>query len=140
MKGKILILILIGSSLFVNCKGDKKPEAESGQMEEVMAIHDEIMPKMGDIGKLVDQLKARADSTDTGKKYEQAMHDLQEAHMAMMEWMQNFGKRFDSSEILDGKALSEEKQQWLDEEEARVKALKEQINNSIARAEELLQQ
>jgi hypothetical protein len=36
------------------------------------------------------------------------------------------------------KELTEQKQLWLDEEELKVKALKEEINGSIERAEALL--
>ncbi len=34
--------------------------------------------------------------------------------------------------------FSEEKQKWLDEEEAKVQAVKEKINSSIEKAESLL--
>jgi hypothetical protein len=56
----------------------------------------------------------------------------------MMDWMQGIGKRFDADEIMKGKALTEEKQKWLDEEEEKVNAVKEKINSSIANAEALL--
>ena len=56
----------------------------------------------------------------------------------MMNWMQGFGSRFDSDEILNGKELTEQKQIWLDEEEEKVKALREQINSSIENAEKIL--
>ena len=54
--------------------------------------------------------------------------------------MQNFGSRFDAYEILNEKVLIEQKQVWLDEEEEKVKALREQINSSIERAEKILVQ
>jgi len=66
------------------------------------------------------------------------MKDLQDANTAMMDWMKDFGDRFNHEEILNGKELSEEKQQWLDEEEEKVKVVKEKINGSIERAEALL--
>ncbi|MEM9867481.1 MAG: hypothetical protein AAF765_07340, partial [Bacteroidota bacterium] len=69
-----------------------------------------------------------------------AMKDLQDANSAMMDWMMNFGSRFDSEEVLHGKELTEQKQIWLDEEEVKVKALQEQVNSSIAKAETLLAQ
>jgi len=56
----------------------------------------------------------------------------------MMDWMKDFGDRFNHEEILEGKELTEEKQQWLNEEEEKVKEVKEKINGSIARAEALL--
>ncbi len=128
-----LVLFLLSA-----CKQEKKTPEGPSQMEQVMAIHDEVMPKMGTLGKLVGELKSKVDTTETGVQYEAAMKDLQEANKAMMDWMMAFGNRFDSDEILDGKELTEEKQKWLDEEEAKVKALKEQINSSIEKAEALL--
>ena len=132
------ILIAIFCISFLSCKQEKKSPDSPTQMEEVMAVHDEVMPKMGKLGKLVGELKAKVDTTEAGKQYESAMNDLQDANKSMMDWMMNFGNRFDSEEILEGKALTEQKQNWLNEEEEKVKALKEQINTSIAKAEALL--
>ncbi len=135
---KIAFLLLF-TCLFTlfSCKEEKKQEGTS-QMQEVMAIHDEVMPKMGEIGKLVGQLKPMADSLDIDSPEGKAMRDLQDANKAMMDWMQGFGNRFDSDEIMNGKALTEEKQKWLDEEEEKVKVVKEKINSSIANAKTLL--
>lgn len=133
-------MILLAGVLITGCKDAQKADDDSSQMKEVLAIHDEIMPAMNTIGKLVGRLKPMVDSTETGQKYEVAMKDLQAAHASMMDWMQNFGNRFDSGEILEGKPLTEEKQRWLDEEEEKVKALREQINSSIAAAEAVLEE
>ena len=108
-------------------------------MEQVMAIHDEVMPKMGTLGRLVGQLKPMADSLGAESPEAEAMRDLQQANKSMMDWMQDFGDRFDSDEILEGKELSAEKQKWLDEEEEKVNKVKEQINSSIKKAEALLE-
>ncbi|MCE2613359.1 hypothetical protein LVD13_10275 [Flavobacteriaceae bacterium D16] len=131
------LLILISLLFSFSCK-DEKAEKTPSKMEEVMAVHDEVMPEMKTIGQLVSELQPLADSTATGQEYAQAVDDLKAAHKSMMDWMAGFGKRFDSEEIMDGKALSEEKQTWLLEEEAKVKAMKEQVDSSIARAKELL--
>jgi hypothetical protein len=55
-----------------------------------------------------------------------------------MDWMKEFGDRFNHDEIMNGKELSVEKQQLLDEEEEKVKVVKEKINGSIERAQALL--
>tara|TARA_E500000318_G_scaffold94750_1_gene94230 strand:+ start:629 stop:1063 length:435 start_codon:yes stop_codon:yes gene_type:complete len=138
MKKVFSILICTVLFLSFSCKEEKKAPEGSSQMEEVMAIHDEVMPKMGTIGKLVGDLKAKVDTTEMGQKYEVAMKDLQDANTAMMDWMKDFGDRFNHEEILEGKELTEEKQQWLDEEEEKVKVVKEKINGSIKRAQALL--
>ncbi len=140
MKIKILHLFFAILFLATACKEGKGNNAleEKGQMKAVMAVHDEVMPKMGAIGKLVGQLKPMVDSTAKGQEYEKAIRDLQGANHAMMEWMQGFGDTFDSDEIMEGKALSAEKQQLLNEQEAAIKAVKEKFEASIAKAEALL--
>lgn len=135
---KFILLSILTIGILISCKEEKKQLKGPTQMEEVMAVHDEVMPKMGTIGKLVGELNGIADSTETGLKYEAAKKDLQAAHKSMMDWMQGFGNRFDSDEILKGKKLTEEKQGWLNEEEDKVKALQEEINSSIEGAKALL--
>lgn len=129
-------LILV---IFMSCKEKENKSESLTQMKQVMAIHDEVMPKMGTIGKLVGELKPKVDSTETGIAYEMAMKDLQAAHKSMMDWMKGFGDRFTSDEILNGAELTKEKQMWLNEEEKKVIALKKQINTSIENAEKLLE-
>ena len=138
MKKYVLSLVALVFLLSVSCKEEKKDSTESNQMEEVMAIHDEVMPKMGKIGSLVSQLRKRIDNDQGGAIEKKAMEDLQEANKSMMDWMQGFGERFDSDEIMNGKALTKEKKQWLNEEEEKVKAVAEKMNSSIANAEALL--
>jgi hypothetical protein len=136
MKSIIAVLPLL--FLLISCKTETQKTESPSKMQEVMAVHDEVMPRMGTISKMVAQLKPLADSTETGMKYQTAMHDLQAAHKSMMDWMQGFGSRFDSDEILNGKKLTEEKKAWLLEEEKKVNQLREEINGSIERAEKLL--
>lgn len=137
MKKLTLVLLVACMSNFISCKEEKKAEGKS-QMQEVMAIHDEVMPKMGKIGKLVGQLKPIADSLGLDSPQGKAMADLQDANKSMMDWMQGIGKRFDADEIMKGKELTEEKKLWLNEEEEKVNVVKEKINSSIANAEALL--
>ena len=135
---KIVICLFLTLLVTSSCKEEKKTKEVPSQMEKVMAIHDEVMPKMGQLGRLVGKLKPMADSLGLESPQAIAMHDLQDANASMMDWMRGFGDRFDSDEILDGKALTEEKQKWLDEEEEKVNVVKEKINSSIAKAETLL--
>ena len=138
----VLVVLLAGMLLATGCRDEKKPEAEdaSNRMEAVIAVHDEVMPEMKTIAKLVGELKPLADSTGQDSRYAAAMQDLQEAHQSMMDWMQGFGNRFDHDEIMKGKALSEEKQAWLVEEQKKVEAMRDQVLGSIQRAREVLEE
>jgi len=137
MRKIILLVLLCPIVFFSSCKEEKK--IENTQMKEVMAIHNEVMPKMSELGRLVGELTSKEkDSTDFRPQYEKGRKDLQEAHKSMMDWMKEFGDRFDHDEVLNGKELSDQKMQWLDEEEEKVKALRKEINSSIENAKILL--
>ncbi len=142
MKKYILLLVSIALSLTFACK-DSKKEEEKTQMQKVMSLHDEVMPKMGTIGKLISEINSKIETvkaTDSTLELEDAKKDLQEANKAMMDWMKGFGDRFDSDEILKGKALTDEKQKLLDEEEVSIKAVRDHMNKSIENAEIILKQ
>lgn len=138
------LLKLTTTALFVllmatSCKNENKASTnEKSQMQEVLAVHDEVMPKMGAIGNLISQIDERIKETDSTEALINASQDLKDSHKAMMDWMKGFGERFDSDEILKGKALTDEKQTFLDEEEAKIKALRDKMNSSIKNAQELL--
>ena len=140
MKKNILIITVLFMGLAIGCKEDKKTDAsaENIQMKRVMALHDEVMPKMSGMSSLASELSSKEDSTELGLKYKQARIDLQEANEAMMAWMQSFSSRFDSQEIMEGKELSATKKQWLDEEEEKMKKVKEVMVTSIKNAKHLL--
>ena len=134
---KKIAFLFIFSVLILSCKEEKKdPSAE--QMKEVLAVHDEVMPKMNTISKLVAQLKPKVDSTEQGMVYEKAMKELQESNTEMMDWMQRFSNRFDSDEIMNGKALTPEKKRWLQEEKQKIEALRQNVEVNISEAEALL--
>ncbi|MGJ8737050.1 hypothetical protein D9V96_005885 [Zobellia laminariae] len=111
---------------------------EPTKMEQVMASHDVVMDKMPLISKLINQLQTKANASYEKKKYEDAIADLKNANKSMMTWMESFGKRFDADEMLKGKQLNPQKQDWILEEEINVEELDEEINLSIEQAEAVL--
>lgn len=139
MKKLILLCAILA---FASCKNEtKKEESAQGaeKMQEVVAVHDEMMPKMTTIGKLSGELKERLDAEvmkDSAKI--EAMDDLKEAHNAMMDWMRNFGNDFTFEEINKSKSLSEEKMETLDEYEVSVQKMKEKMNTAIENARQVL--
>jgi hypothetical protein len=136
MKIKTILLIAL-IVLNISCKSEENKTNEETRMERVISVHDEIMPKMGTIGKLISALEQKADSP-AGEPYKFAQDDLEDAYTYMMDWMKDFGDRFDSDEIMNGKALSKQKEVWLIEEEEKVTIMRDMINNSITNAEALL--
>jgi len=135
---KIIPFLVIAA--FINFSTAQDADKKLTKMEQVMASHDEVMDEMPKLSKLINKLQTKANASYDKKTYENAIRDLKSANKSMMTWMTGFGKRFEADEMLKGKALSEQKQKWLLEEESKVTALKEEIELSIAQAEELIEQ
>ena len=127
--------VLLSLLLTLSCAQKKETDT---RMQEVIAVHDSVMPKMGQIGQLISQLQPLVDSSANGTRYQDAITDLEQANTAMMDWMRGFGDRFDYAEIQEGKSLSPQKSEWLDEEVVKVKEMARAMNESIAQAQSLL--
>ena len=104
---------------------------------EVMAIHDEVMPKMDDIYKLKTALKNQlADTPNMAeqkkKEIELTILQLDSASENMMVWMRSFNPLPDS--------IGEEKaRQYLEEEKEKVKKVKGTMLKAIEEAKNINQ-
>jgi hypothetical protein len=106
-------------------------------MSTVLDIHDEVMPKMSDIAKLSGALKPLITEDSLAQK---KFDDLVRAHEEMMKWMQEFGTKFNSDEIMNGAALSKEKQELLIQEKIAIDQVKETMLSAISDAENYLKE
>ena|SRR5690606_3030344 len=138
MKKTVFLLASFALVLFFSCKGNTKNESPT-QMQNVIELHDELMAKMGTISTLINQVDAKIKETDSTETLVTASKNLKEANDAMMNWMVGFSLQFDSEEVMEGKPLTEEKQKLLDEEETKIKALRDQMLSSIETAEKILE-
>ena len=102
-KKKLILILSVIIAVAYSCKDQNK---ENSQMKDVMAVHDEVMPKMGTISQLVSELDEKITNDTSSNDYVAAKEELKAAHKAMMDWMKSFGDRFDGDEILNGKALT----------------------------------
>ena len=140
LKALVLSLILV---LTVSC--DKKPSQEAqafnSAFKDVMAVHDEVMPKMNEMGKLSTELKAKVDTTEAGKTYQKALDSLGNAHTLMMTWMEDFSNKFPYAEDrLKGKSTEQilEDIEALKNEKKKVDAVRDAVNGSINNAKTVL--
>jgi hypothetical protein len=112
-------------------KQDEKSPNQS-LYDEVMKVHDEVMPKMDDIYKLKEKLKkqladAPAMVEEKKKDVEKTILQLDSASEGMMVWMRNFNPIPDS--------LGEEKaRKYLEEQKVKVTKVKEDMLKAIEEA------
>jgi len=135
-------VILIISALFIfSCTEKKKESAQDQLMQSVMAVHDVVMPKMGDIMKYkkqinekIEELKAAGEEAnqDAISKLEQISNDLDDAHEKMMNWMHEFHRDF--------KGMTEEDViNYLNDEKAKIEQVGQQTEKTLKKAIEALQ-
>lgn len=109
---------------------DTSPNAKL--YSEVMTIHDEVMPKMGDIYTLKEGLKKKLEDNTAGDKkseIESAITKLDEADKAMRVWM----REFKPEDVTD----EAKKREYLDNEMEKVKKVREDMLAAIEQAKAL---
>ncbi|WNJ18239.1 hypothetical protein [Pontibacter sp. G13] len=130
-------VFLLGASVLVGCESGP---SVADKRAEVMAIHDEVMPKMDDIHKLTkeldsmrESLSASAEGVDSVALGEIAdlKTQLKSADDAMMDWMH----KFDASKLTGDKATALE---YLDSEMVSVQAVKVEMLKAIEDAKAYL--
>lgn len=138
---------LIGIALFgaISCDStSQEKNTYDALYKEVIAAHDQVMPKMGELSALSQSLKQQIDSTQQSTViYEKGIEDLENSYDFMMEWMHDFSAEFVKDQTPFEELSPEQrkiKTEALQEEVIRVNKLRDQINGSIERAKELIEQ
>lgn len=134
------LCLFVALILITGCSGGSKDKKEKEMQEEVMAIHDEIMPKMSRLEQLSQKLDSvKKSMSKKGKasaskieKIEEQKEALSEAHKSMMKWMRNYEKPSDTM-------AHEDVMEYLEEEKKKIQDVKNKFTTSIQQAEETLQ-
>lgn len=140
-------LLLVALSLLWSCgqksgedghDHDANHDAEGGGnqalYDEVMKVHDEVMPKMDDIYKLKEQLKDKIANTpdmaaDKKQEIEGIILRLDSASEGMMVWMRNFNPLPDSTG-------EQEARDYLESEMEKIKKVGEDVRKALEEAKE----
>ncbi|ACT96406.1 hypothetical protein [Dyadobacter fermentans] len=145
MKNLILLSLLAAFSLA--CGTDKDQEKVAGLETEVLAIHDEVMPKQEDIMSLKTQISKKIQDIDSLQNVgvssntmaEQRIkavdlnQKLADADKLMMDWMHEY--RGDSAKKLD----SQQAVQYFEKEKERIMLVKQATLKSIQEAKTFLE-
>jgi regulator of replication initiation timing len=102
--------------------------------DQVMAVHDEVMPKTGEIYQLKKELQEKvAKSPDLAvekkKQLDQIITELDSADHLMMDWMHKFDPLPDS-------VNQEAAREYLENEMEKIKKVRELINGTIQKAKD----
>lgn len=114
--------------LLISCSPNTPEQKLINEMhDEIMVVHDEVMPKMTDIYKLRKNLQKQTDP-QTKEARDAAVIKLDEAEEAMMAWMSQYKKP---------KASQEDFELYLDAQLLSVSKMKKTMLDALAIAKEL---
>jgi hypothetical protein len=138
------IIIAFGIVLFASACSEDKGSVEQTE-KEVFVIHDEVMPKMGQLMELktglskeisaIDSLVKITPNDSLQKRKEEALAlsvALTEADQGMMNWMHDYNG--DSLKALSG----EEAVKAMNAEKTKISAVRDKMLESMAKAEQFL--
>lgn len=135
----IFFVAIIGMTILFACKKPLSKEAKEAnmieeQIQEVMAIHDSVMPKTGEIFKLKKQLSVFENSIKDSLvilNIYRIKNMLVEADDAMMNWMHEFREA-------DPMLSFEEKQMYYSDEKRKITEVKFKMLASIDSAKSFI--
>ena len=133
----LIVLLLVA----VSCGEKKNTESKTEALrDKVMAIHDEVMPKLSDIMKLkkelnskIDELVAAGEADNAARidELEKAVEDLENSHDGMMNWMREYNPDFEGM-------VQEEVMDYLGDQKTKIENVSRATNSAINNAQELL--
>lgn len=110
--------------------------SEADLKAQVMKLHDEVMPKMGELRDTRKKLSALADSvivsdSAMAAKYSELADNIELANEAMMEWMRNFDPNYAGSP-------EENEKEYLKRQLEGIESVKKHMNESLEKGKEAL--
>ncbi|MEP2024012.1 MAG: hypothetical protein ABJH98_06365 [Reichenbachiella sp.] len=130
--------LIVLAFTIVACNSDKKEQQTL--FEQVMLVHDEVMPKMGNLRALASELSGKADSlaldslNDNSSEIQQLRNlskNLKDANEGMMEWMRQF------EQLREGTPHGEV-MEYLNEQRKSIQKVREDMLNSKDEAEKYM--
>lgn len=131
-------LIFILFIFFQSC-GNKQVEENKAHREQIIAIHDEVMPKMGQLKSMEKAALQKAEELQNSDSPDQAKIEalknlatqLNQAYEGMFVWMRQYSTE-------DGEQAPEQIKAYLDEQLVLVSKVNEDIKAALAQADSLL--
>lgn len=129
MKNFLISFIII---TFFSCSSQKTEQ--ENLHENIIAIHNEVMPKMETIAELSKKLKekevqleGKAENKEDLASIKKSINNLNDASKGMMNWMHGYNSQYDTLPI-------EISIKYLKEEKLKIEKVKAEMNKAIGEA------
>ena len=132
---KYIPILLTAILLACQSSTQQKEEVDLDELrKEVLAIHDEVMPKMGTLKRVKNSLLLQADSLGATDSLSTTLRETADAiavaNENMMAWMRQYEPAFEGTD--------EEVLRYLQEQKSSIEKVQKDMLESLAKGEELL--
>ncbi|TQD37662.1 hypothetical protein [Haloflavibacter putidus] len=141
---KKIIFLFLSIGLVAACKNNPKDDLKERykeRLQEVIDVHDEVMPKMSKISSSISTLEDQLQTAENPEKVEKAIADLKYGYDYMMQWMRDFSNEF--PDALDPEDYTEEEYKerfkMLEKQKEEVLKMQEAVNSSLKQANKLIE-
>ncbi len=127
------VLFILASIMLIGCSHSDNPERQKA-FDEVMEIHDEVMPEISTINKLTRQIKSvleKGENLEKADLMKTILTDLEAAEEGMMDWMHDLD--VPGKDIPDAQAI-----QYLNSEKIKISKVSVDMKESIAAGKNIL--
>ncbi len=140
MKLTLGILSTFFFAISITSCGDGGKAEREALRDEVIAIHDEVMPKMGDLRKVRKSLEAMADTLATdsmmladAEKIRALAKEIEDANESMMAWMRQFEPGIMEDGTPHGEVMA-----YLKEQKEAIDKVKQDMLESLSKGQEAI--
>ena len=116
------ILFILPMLLILSCDQQEKAEIDALR-KEVMDVHDEVMPRMGEMIKIRKALMEKAQESVDSTTLLNLSNNIDIAHEEMMQWMRNYEPGFTGS--------NDEVRKYLLEQKTAIQQVREKMIGSL---------
>lgn len=132
--------LVFGLFIFLQSCGNKQVEENKVLREKVIAVHDEVMPKMGQLKSFEKAALQKAEELESSEtpdvdkinELKNLASELNQAYEGMFVWMRQYNNE-------DGEQTPEEVKVYLEEQMIQVTQVNETIKAALEKAEQLLE-
>jgi hypothetical protein len=133
-----IALLILASSFLFSCQPNQE-ELNTIKRAEVIAVHDEVMPKIGQLKKLEKETEKKIEMLEMSETVDSVQiqelkalaFDLNQAYDAMFVWMRQYKTE-------DEEKTQEEIKVYLDDQALKIAEVNEQIKAILTKSEEVL--
>lgn len=112
-------------------------ESTQEKVNKIFEVHDEAMPKIGEVMSLKKRVEAKAGESENAEELNHLATELENAQQNMMNWMHEWSA--ESGPYVNEEASKEEAAKFFKSQMEKVTKVRDDINSSIAKANKALQ-